>query len=369
MEQGPVGILNFPQVETKRERDDQGGDLFQFFDSRQVTGVFGEFLEHGFHVGFDLIADVAVEDMRSGARFFKQISQEVDIDLIAFELAIDISVQDEVGRGLQRGGIRSAEVGEEMHQGCVAFGDQPVALFEVFASGGEDFVDDPALLIFEERFEGMRGGPEVTVQEADDLGEIRAVERILELLDHAIVFGRVGEGPHAAGQVMLAEIKNCVGEGGRFEGDFGTDASASDSESGFTGGKCPAILFFKVVDINVGACGVGAKDGADRVMGDGFLPIDHGGLDEFVVDDPAVGVVGNIAFSLFEAFEEAGFEVEIEEFAGELNGAGGVLNDLNGFESGEFVKEPAATGVHEQGVALEFHQFEDGGFVGWLEGF
>ena len=49
-----------------------------------------------------------------------------------------------------------------------------------------------------------------------------------------------------------------------------------------------------------------------------------------------------------------------EEFGGELQDAAGVGDDLHGLDAGDLVEEPAATGVHELGVAFELEQFEGG---------
>ena len=47
-----------------------------------------------------------------------------------------------------------------------------------------------------------------------------------------------------------------------------------------------------------------------------------------------------------------------EELPRELQNARGVGDDLHGLNAGDVVKEPAATGVHELGVALHLHQLE-----------
>ncbi len=57
-----------------------------------------------------------------------------------------------------------------------------------------------------------------------------------------------------------------------------------------------------------------------------------------------------------------------EELGGELEDASGVGDDLDGFDAGDVVEEPAAAGVHELGVALELEEFEDGDALGGGEG-
>src|SRR5215469_16000962 len=46
----------------------------------------------------------------------------------------------------------------------------------------------------------------------------------------------------------------------------------------------------------------------------------------------------------------------------------GVMNDLDGLDAREFVKEPAAAGVHEHGVALHLEQLQDGYLLLSFEG-
>ena len=49
-----------------------------------------------------------------------------------------------------------------------------------------------------------------------------------------------------------------------------------------------------------------------------------------------------------------------EELGGELQHAAGVGDDLDGLDAGDLVEEPAATGVHELGVAFQLEQFKQG---------
>src|SRR5512133_754275 len=51
-------------------------------------------------------------------------------------------------------------------------------------------------------------------------------------------------------------------------------------------------------------------------------------------------------------------EAVFENFLRELQGAPSVHDDLDGLETGEFIEEPATTGVHEQGVALHFEKLK-----------
>ena len=110
--------------------------------------------------------------------------------------------------------------------------------------------------------------------------------------------------------------------------------------------------------------GVGAEDGADGVVGADLFEADAHGGDVAVVDLGAVSDLGDVTDGLTEDGEELWLKVFAglsEELGGELEDASCVGDDLDGFDAGDLVEEPATGGVHELGVALEFEEFEDGG--------
>ncbi len=104
------------------------------------------------------------------------------------------------------------------------------------------------------------------------------------------------------------------------------------------------------------------EQGADGIVRGDFFQVDHGGLDEPLVDQSPVAMLGDVALGLGQPLQEFCFQLIPEEALGQLDGTAGVLDHLNGFDPGEFVKEPAATGVHQQGVALELKQLESAHF-------
>ena len=56
--------------------------------------------------------------------------------------------------------------------------------------------------------------------------------------------------------------------------------------------------------------------------------------------------------------EKGLLQVLAGEFLAQLQGPGGVFDYLLGLHAGDVGKEPAAAGVHEQGVALHFQEFQ-----------
>ena len=97
---------------------------------------------------------------------------------------------------------------------------------------------------------------------------------------------------------------------------------------------------------------------ADGVVGADAEEVDHGSLGESSVDFGAIFVLGNVGWSLGEHFCEPLLEGIAEEARGELNDAGGVLQNLHGLDPGDLVEEPATAGEHEQSVTLHLHQAE-----------
>ena len=62
--------------------------------------------------------------------------------------------------------------------------------------------------------------------------------------------------------------------------------------------------------------------------------------------------------ALAEALEKSRLEVAPEEVLGQLNGPGGVLDHLHGFDPGNLIEEPTAARVHEHRMTLHFQQLE-----------
>src|SRR5258708_8982519 len=93
----------------------------------------------------------------------------------------------------------------------------------------------------------------------------------------------------------------------------------------------------------------------------------HGRFDELGVDIRAVSVLGNVALGQSQLFQEALLQGVAEKFLGQLHHASGILDHLHRFDAREFVEEPAATGVHQHGVTLQFKQFPYNDAVGPLQ--
>src|SRR6266704_3132144 len=85
------------------------------------------------------------------------------------------------------------------------------------------------------------------------------------------------------------------------------------------------------------------EDRTDRIMRYRFGPIDHGRLDKLAVDAAAVAVFRKVAFGVFEPFEKSSFEILAENLSRQLQGARGILHDLDTFDPGDLLEVPPAT--------------------------
>ncbi len=120
----------------------------------------------------------------------------------------------------------------------------------------------------------------------------------------------------------------------------------------------------------VGLIGEGRKDGADGVVGGDLLKVQLHGVDALFVDLRAVAGGWIVGVGLGQAREKRGLEgsgLLAEDLLRKLQHARGVGDDLHGLDAGDVVEEPAATGVHELGVALHLHQLEGAHALGFRE--
>src|SRR5262249_33935170 len=75
-------------------------------------------------------------------------------------------------------------------------------------------------------------------------------------------------------------------------------------------------------------------------------------------------LLGQVAFGPVQQGEERFLQFVAEQLLAELDGPAGVMKDLDALDTGNLVEEPAAAGVHEQGLALEFEELQDGDTFG-----
>src|SRR5215469_6064147 len=103
---------------------------------------------------------------------------------------------------------------------------------------------------------------------------------------------------------------------------------------------------------------VSFEERTDGVVSRNSGQIEHRRADEALVDLASVAEFSEIACDRFQAFEELLFGIAAEQLLSQLYCPGGVFEDLHGFRSGHFIEEPAAAGVHQQEMPLEFEHAE-----------
>ena len=76
---------------------------------------------------------------------------------------------------------------------------------------------------------------------------------------------------------------------------------------------------------------------------------------------------GNIALGQRQFFQEFRLDRPLKKFVGQVNGAACILDYLHRLDAGKFIKEPAATGVHEHGVTLKFQKLQCSDNLGFVK--
>src|SRR5437868_6509932 len=150
---------------------------------------------------------------------------------------------------------------------------------------------------------------------------------------------------------------------GGIEGDL----DRSDRELRFAGFCKMPLLTFETVEEDAGMFSVRLEHVTDGVVRHELFPINFRWLHELFVDGAAVLILWNVARRLLEPLQEFLFEIFSEGASRQLNSAGGILNDLHGLDSREFVKKPAAARIHQHGMALQFHQLKQSHFFPLIE--
>jgi len=76
---------------------------------------------------------------------------------------------------------------------------------------------------------------------------------------------------------------------------------------------------------------------------------------------------GNVALSLLQNREETRLEIFGCQRVRQLQRTSGILDDLHGFQTGNFVKKPAAAREHQHRVPLHFQQAQHGGLFRFVQ--
>ena len=166
----------------------------------------------------------------------------------------------------------------------------------------EDALEDAVLLVGEERGEGVEGGVEVAVDEADELGEVGVADGVAGVGDEGVPGGGVfgGVALDGGGEVLVAEVEDGEADVFALFGDAGAEGGAAEGEAAAAGGHDVVGVAVDVEAEDVAGVGIAAEHGADGVVGADAFEIETAGVDEAAVDFGAVADFGDVAFGAGE---------------------------------------------------------------------
>src|SRR5262249_25463227 len=134
------------------------GQLFQRAHSFKAVRIGRQLAHELLHPIGNRIADVRVQHLTvATACFVKKRGQLSQVERRALELTPDVAVQNEVGGAAQPWRWWSADAVQELHQRGVPFGDEAEPVFEILSGRGQDLVENPPLLVLEQRLKRVRG--------------------------------------------------------------------------------------------------------------------------------------------------------------------------------------------------------------------
>src|SRR5437868_5649464 len=138
-------------------------------------------------------------------------------------------------------------------------------------------------------------------------------------------------------------------------GQAGAHLEAADGDVAFA---ARAHLLIERLDIVAVDLRVGfrrAEDETDGVMNEHAIEVDLRRPNELFPNTAAVLQAWNVAWRFFQNLDEILFVVFIK-VPGQLHGALGITQTLRRLQPADFIKKPAATRVHKQGVPLHLHE-------------
>jgi hypothetical protein len=98
------------------------------------------------------------------------------------------------------------------------------------------------------------------------------------------------------------------------------------------------------------------KQGIDGIVRGYLLKANLGRYYQMPVDLTPMFEELNIAGGSSEASQKVLLQLDTSNLTGKFQGTGSVAENLNPFWTGNFLKEPAAASVHQQGVTLHFQK-------------
>src|SRR4030042_5231541 len=151
--------------------------------------------------------------------------------------------------------------------------------------------------------------------------------------------------PNPSAQIVVPQVEDGKTEPSHFTGDFRGNPNLSDRQLGLPRLPPTKVLLIDMEAIDLVFPIILFKNGTNPVMGGDVKKIHHGRPDKFFINPSAASMFSDVAPGLFQAVEERTFNLLVENFRSDLNSPSRILNDLNGFDPGKFIKKPTAAGI------------------------
>jgi hypothetical protein len=238
-------VLRLPEVDFHGEGAEGFGDGEGFVEGGEVLRglLFGGGLEADHGALHALVGGVAEEITVEGDVVDLGASEEAGdlggVEGFGLECAAEAGVDGEAGGQGESWWGSNVGISEEIEQGGVLVVDADERAFDFGEGLVEDVLEDAVLLVGEERGEGVEGGVEEAVDEANELGKVGVADGVTRVGDEGFPRGNILRGVafDGGGEVLIAEVKDGEADVFALLGDAGAEGGATDGEATAAGGK------------------------------------------------------------------------------------------------------------------------------------
>ena len=280
----------------------------------------------------------------------------LDIEHLSIELATEFGVHDEPVGQPQGGRGRGMNIRQEPEQRGVTIADLPVSVMNVFARRGQDLVQHPPLLVPKQVLERVIGLAEIPVHQANHPWKIGALEGFVHLA-HQL---GVGLGPlvrpHPAVEIVIAQVEHAIADHVGVLGNLEPHPGPTQRQPGVAHGEDLPILLLHGVGVDLGRLRIRLEQRTDCIVRPHPFAVHDPRFDEIGVDASSVPKLPDVAAGLLQETQELRLQILAQKVGRELNGAGGVLDDLHGLDARQLIEKPAAACEHEHGVTLQLQE-------------
>ena len=211
-----------------------------------------------------------------------------------------------------------------------------------FERGVAKQIENASLLIAKERADGDRRFVEFVIEHADDGGDAARLERVVEIAFHLLVVRRAACRAHAACQLRFAEVEDAEFVRLLFVSDDRLHSDRSDGHAGAAGAIDVEVVSCDAIAVDVGVILEVVEERRDGVVRGDASKIEPRRRHFALVDVFRRSARGNVAARIGEPDQQVMLERLIRVSLGQLDHARCIVQDLNRFDAGDVVEEPAA---------------------------